>query len=508
MSLYAVAETHLLGLEEPPVHPNWQWAGCNREPGSRKGGGIGVLWRNDIDGNWKKLEGSCKEHMWMTGDILDMPVIVAVLYFSVDPGQNAENRLIAQCIAEDIQRWGFNRGVLIMGDFNGHVQSIDGFQDHNGELMLQLADTLSLEVANLRPDCIGETTWSARNSRSCIDYILTSPILAAHLSRVHVDESGRYSLGSDHNRIALTFSTSVHRRRRTECRQPARRYLPAASFEQVAEDFEENDIHAQQTTYEEFVGELRRSMCHYEKRIQSRGGTRPKAWWDQQVKTALEARRKAIRAHRYAVKHSSIEECQQTWQEFLRCKRDVQQMVQKKIAESNQKQLRAITEAGNNGPRKFWTYISLLNRKASTPTIRDATGQAVTDLEEHLTTYMQRMYENPSAEQEMSYQACEKGCEMDNSTTVECEWKVSRVAIDRAISSIGAHSAKGLDGIPPGLVKQLGRNARETLASIFTGIINGDPIPEDWRRGKAARSAALGGGRRSPAPDDDSASSL
>lgn len=223
------------------------------------------MWRNDIDGNWKKLEGSCKEHIWMTGDILDMPVLVAVLYFSVDPGQKAENRRIAQCIAEDIQQWGFNREVLIIGDFNRHVQSIDGFQDHNGELMLHLADTFSLEVANLRPDCVGETTWSARNSRSCIDYILTSPILAAHLSRVHVDESGRYSLGSDHNHIALTFSTSVHWKCQTEGRKPARHYLPAASFERVAEDFEENDIDAQQTTYEEFVGELRRSMCHYEK---------------------------------------------------------------------------------------------------------------------------------------------------------------------------------------------------------------------------------------------------
>ncbi|KAL3183433.1 hypothetical protein MRX96_033553 [Rhipicephalus microplus] len=99
-----------------------------------------------------------------------------------------------------------------MRDFNGHVQSIDGFQDHNGAPMLQLAETFSLEVTNLRPDCI------------------------------------------------------------------ARRYLPATSFEQVAEDFEENAIHAQQTTYEEFVGELLPTMCHYEKCVQSRGGARPKAW--------------------------------------------------------------------------------------------------------------------------------------------------------------------------------------------------------------------------------------
>ncbi|KAL3214833.1 hypothetical protein MRX96_051417 [Rhipicephalus microplus] len=284
----------------------------------------------------------------MTGAILGMPVLVAVLYFSVDPGQNAQNRCITQCIAEDIQRWGSNREILNMRDFNGHVQIIDGFQEHNGALMLQLTETFSLAFTNFRPDCIGETTWSARNSRSCIDYILTSPNLAAHLTRVHVDDSGRYSLGSDHNRIALTFSSSVNRNCLTQCRKSAGRYLPATSFERVAEDFEENAIHAQQTTYEEFVGELLRTMCHYDKRVQSRGGARPKAWWGQQVKTALEARCKANRAHRHAVKRLSVEECQQAWQEFLRTKRDMPQMVQKKIAESNKKQLPAITEPGNN----------------------------------------------------------------------------------------------------------------------------------------------------------------
>ncbi|KAL3201712.1 hypothetical protein MRX96_042851 [Rhipicephalus microplus] len=107
---------------------------------------------------------------------------------------------------------------------------------------------------------------------------------------------------------------------------------------------------------------------------------------------------------------------------------------------------------------------------------------------------MQRMYDNPSPEQQgMSYQPRGKGCEMDNGTTAECEWKVSRVAIDRAMFNIGAHSTKGLDEIALGLVKRLGQNARETLAFIFTGIFNGDPIPEDWRRGKVCLVPKSGG---------------
>ncbi|KAH7952464.1 hypothetical protein HPB52_023621 [Rhipicephalus sanguineus] len=37
IELYAVAETHLRELEEPPVNPLWQWAGNNREGEARKG---------------------------------------------------------------------------------------------------------------------------------------------------------------------------------------------------------------------------------------------------------------------------------------------------------------------------------------------------------------------------------------------------------------------------------------------------------------------------------------
>ncbi|KAG0413370.1 hypothetical protein HPB47_009476 [Ixodes persulcatus] len=43
MAIYGVAETHLRDLEEPPVHPGWHWAGCNRQEGQRRGGGVGKM---------------------------------------------------------------------------------------------------------------------------------------------------------------------------------------------------------------------------------------------------------------------------------------------------------------------------------------------------------------------------------------------------------------------------------------------------------------------------------
>ncbi|KAH9367511.1 hypothetical protein HPB48_009065 [Haemaphysalis longicornis] len=104
-----------------------------------------------------------------------------------------------------------------MGDFNGHIQAIDGFQDYNGNLMVGLTEKLSLEIANLRGDCEGDFTWRARNSRSCIDYALISSSLAAHIRQVHIDEAASsawgvttiassWSLSSPHQKTCATAS--------------------------------------------------------------------------------------------------------------------------------------------------------------------------------------------------------------------------------------------------------------------------------------------------------------
>ncbi|KAL3227669.1 hypothetical protein MRX96_024036 [Rhipicephalus microplus] len=51
-------------------------------------------------------------------------------------------------------------------------------------------------------------------------------------------------------------------------------------------------------------------------------------------------------------------------------------------------------------------------------------------------------------------------------------------------SNISSKTAKRLDGIAAGLVKCLGERAWEPLATVYTGIIQGDPIPADWLRSR------------------------
>ncbi|KAL3190691.1 hypothetical protein MRX96_002355 [Rhipicephalus microplus] len=66
----------------------------------------------------------------------------------------------------------------------------------------------------------------------------------------------------------------------------------------------------------------------------------------------------------------------------------------------------------------------------------------------------------------------------------EVQWKIMRIALERALPRISASTATGLNGIPAGLVKCLGKSAREHLAGIFNTILKNGPIPPDWQCGR------------------------
>lgn len=52
--------------------------------------------------------------------------------------------------------------------------------------------------------------------------------------------------------------------------------------------------------------------------------------------------------------------------------------------------------------------------------------------------------------------------------------------LDRAIGRISARTARGLNGVPAGLVKCLGIDARGQLVGIYSDILAGQPIRTEW----------------------------
>lgn len=72
-------------------------------------------------------------------------------------------------------------------------------------------------------------------------------------------------------------------------------------------------------------------------------------------------------------------------------------------------------------------------------------------------------------------------------------WALSRLTVDRALTRISARTAPGPDDMPVRLIKCIGADSREQLAKLLTAVIDGEPVPEDWHKGKVTLILKRGG---------------
>ncbi|KAM7301565.1 hypothetical protein ISCGN_017084 [Ixodes scapularis] len=122
-----------------------------------------------------------------------------------------------------------------MGDFNAHLDSLDGAMDAIGQELLEMADQFNLVKGNFQPKCEGFTMWSSENRKSCIDYAVTSPGLYDSLTRMVIDEEGDHRVGSDHNRMLIEFGGKMENERGgNECKW----FLTERYTDQIAERLE------------------------------------------------------------------------------------------------------------------------------------------------------------------------------------------------------------------------------------------------------------------------------
>ncbi|KAH7982429.1 hypothetical protein HPB52_005000 [Rhipicephalus sanguineus] len=73
-------------------------------------------------------------------------------------------------------------GNLVLGDFNGHISELDGYTDANGSLLMQLAERLQLDIANLDPR--REGNQQRREAGTYEEYVVTlRSIIRWHMTR-------------------------------------------------------------------------------------------------------------------------------------------------------------------------------------------------------------------------------------------------------------------------------------------------------------------------------------
>lgn len=156
--------------------------------------------------------------MWLRGTIAGKRVALAVVYWWTGSSRE-HNAEMSACLRKDIQSLREEHEILLVGDFNAHIEDLGDRPDASGNLLLGLAEYEGLVIGNLTGKCTGRVTWAVRDLQSCIDYGLMSEGLYAVLDSMIIPEDRKGNLGSDHNRVVLTFQGHNSHSRRQGHRQ-------------------------------------------------------------------------------------------------------------------------------------------------------------------------------------------------------------------------------------------------------------------------------------------------
>ncbi|XP_037528584.1 uncharacterized protein LOC119405827 [Rhipicephalus sanguineus] len=472
VTVACLTETHLRDEETPPPNRQFVWSGLNRTKGERKGGGLGFLTK--VDTQWDRVQRDCEEHMWLTGEIGGIEIALGLLYLWTGREVHQRNTESLACLEKDITQ--INRPVVVVGDFNAHIEALDGTTDSAGRLLLEWTERLGLTLLNATEKCMGRITWAVRGM-SCIDYCFLSPVLLPKLSYMSIDSTGERSLGTDHHNIFLCFGTNPPETKR-DAHAGNLRPLSDEALERVVDQLEEDAPRMEGQGYVELQQWIRRTIQDEAGagRV-TRGRHRRKASWDGEVAEALAQRKQCCRRHRHALGRGADEaELSALWSLYLEAKKEMASMVQRKMSTVNKKLLHAIKEAGRDSSRKFWQYIKTQQTNSDLPShqLRDPESGRVMEGEECL-----HLIQRGMASKLQSTVGCREEDELA-SAPPRCD-SITQRELDRAIGRLAGSSAAGPDGIPPGLLKRTKRQTREVLLETLNGVLISGKIPQAWR---------------------------
>lgn len=390
LDIYLVTETHLREQDLPPLEKGFGWIGQNRKGREKKGGGVGVLYREKTGLQVVNIT-RCEEHIWCTIKAEESNLHIAVIYMATRKEDTNWNQGLWRCLEKDmlgIRK--MNESIAILGDFNGHLLELDGFEDENGRNMVEFAERHNLQILNLYGKCEGKVTWHGRQQISTIDYVLSNDVFENKVSKMTIDEEGDASLGSDHNRIIIEMKTKGNNHPRKIINKNRGREVWDTNdkeglirfgnlLDAEIEQSKENEL-----KYESFMANMVKvgKLSIKRKVVGEQKKRRLKSWWDKEIQTGILERKKACREHRKAVKRKDTgENIEILWKRYQEEKEKVKTMISKKIMRGKNR-IKDIIGKGKDEAKKFWKHVQEIkgsNMEEPQITIKDGNGILITD---------------------------------------------------------------------------------------------------------------------------------
>ena len=176
-----------------------------RERGGRRGGGLQVIYPDDERIVLDKVENDSSEILELDGTIYGMDIKMVIVY--MDTRKNTKGDEANKKIRKKLEKIIENNdrdGLMIMGDFNGHIKWWDGKEDDkNGGMLLEWIQDYGLIMLNMDDRCIGKYTWSRGENKSVIDYMMVNSRVYDKFVGMEIDEEKLIYGDSDHHMMSM-----------------------------------------------------------------------------------------------------------------------------------------------------------------------------------------------------------------------------------------------------------------------------------------------------------------
>ncbi|KAM7295203.1 hypothetical protein ISCGN_024708 [Ixodes scapularis] len=220
-------------------------------------------------------------------------------------------------------------------------------------------------------------------------------------------------------------------------------------------------------------------------RSRPRRKRRPKAWWNQEVDTAVKRRREASRYHRGIVKRGRREEVNRAWDLFRSCKQKAAACIQASIQRCDRRFMEELRRAGKSAPQRFWRRLRWEARSTNHTQILKQPETGAEMLGIQCIPLIEEWYGNMiGAEEPMSVEGDQEIPDVDNKDQgppAELRVRPTDGELSRAARRVDAKTAMGRDEIPMSLIQGLGPRMRALVAENLTEILADAQVPETWK---------------------------
>ena len=380
-----VIETH---LKEDRFNWNQEYEiyEQRREKGDKKGGGLLILHRKQDDIDMEKIETGHQDVLAIKGKLKGKIVTIILVYMATGSTQESRQRntkihdKINKIIDENQER----SGIVLMGDFNGHLGLLGSQQeDENGRRVKQIVTEHNLSIMNLDDRCKGEHTWHRGEQKSVIDFIIINKEMMEFYQEMTVDEEQHKWDISDHNLLEIIFKWNTNIIRNKENKNEVTWYwkFEEETLEEYIREIETRLDQKRVDNIEELNGMIRevadaKMRRQYIRKKNKKGSTEP-PWITKEIKEGIKERRKINRERRNETDPVKKEEL---WVKYLEKKMEVKEEIRNKIREYE----RSVSEEIKQNKNKMWENIRKLKgetKKRDTEMYSD-TGEKLNEEEQ------------------------------------------------------------------------------------------------------------------------------